>query len=317
MSKKTWNIPVWIIVVISVIMIIGIKLHSDLRNDYISYIHSTDAKYHIYEEIQDRVDYTLVNYSMFSDNEMLLYQNELHDLMDKTDIYIEDDVVLIELKKNVSSSISALTREEIADANKLLSLNRKLLFEQLFSENVKYIEQNSLSMLMDNVSVSELATLLGVIATFFVIVLTRVQINKTTEISRAEFWLEIDKMFIDYDDIHFKLRDGGKWHCVDQEGIKVNYDEMSCKQIKENSKCKKCVIEHDEWSKIVSYLGLFEHCELMIQDGIIDQRRFEVVFSYRIKNLIRNKQIRCKLIEEKDEWVEFNNLLKRFNLIIN
>lgn len=193
-------------------------------------------------------------------------------------------------------------------------INKNLIFDFLFITNSHKEEIGDAKVLFDEIKISEIVTLLGAVATFLVIILTRTQIIKTTEISRAQFWLEINKIFLDYDEIHFNLRDGGKWHCLESDVDDIRNDKIKCEGVNSKEKCYRCDIEHKDWSRIVSYLGLLEHCELMIQDGIIDQKRFELIFSYRIKNLIRNRQIRSKLIEENVDWIEFNNLLNRFNL---
>jgi hypothetical protein len=64
--------------------------------------------------------------------------------------------------------------------------------------------------------------------------------------------------------------------------------------------------------KVEAYMGLFEHCKAMLDDGLIDWSTFESIYAYRIDNILANPVIvREKLINEKDGWKVFIELVKR------
>lgn len=138
---------------------------------------------------------------------------------------------------------------------------------------------------------STILTIVGVFGTFIMVLFTKQQLAQDTKISRARFWLELESLFSKHDIIHTNLRNCGLWN--DKSNFSVS-----------------------EWSQIEDYMGLFEHCELMLEDNLIDPERFKEIFLYRIDNLIKNEEIyKSKLIEEKDSWSLFLRLLKRFELI--
>jgi hypothetical protein len=50
-------------------------------------------------------------------------------------------------------------------------------------------------------------------------------------------------------------------------------------------------------------MGLFEHCELLIEKKLLDIETFKVIFEYRLSNIIANPIIvKAKLIDEKNSW---------------
>jgi hypothetical protein len=82
------------------------------------------------------------------------------------------------------------------------------------------------------------------------------------------FWLELRKMFEDkHGDVHRKLMQGGEWHGSDT------------------------VPSIEEMPRVIAYMGLFEHCKRMLDDGLIDWDTFEDIYAYRIDNLLSNKMI--------------------------
>jgi len=137
---------------------------------------------------------------------------------------------------------------------------------------------------------STILTIVGVFGTLILVFHNNRQFNRDKKIARAKFWLDLESMFSKFDDLNSKLRNGGEWNDKSEFTVK-------------------------EWSEIEDYMGLFEHCELMIQDGVIDSERFESIFLYRVKNLIFNSHIyKAKVIGEQESWVTFIKLLERYNL---
>ena len=135
-------------------------------------------------------------------------------------------------------------------------------------------------------------TIVGVFSTLILLIFTVRQINSNAKISKAGFWLEIEKMFNKFDELNLQLRPTGEWR-------------------------EKQSFSKEEWGLIEDYMGVFEHCELMMQDKVIDEDRFKKIFSYRIENLVSNESIvKHKLIEEKDSWTTFIELLTRIGVSI-
>jgi len=101
-------------------------------------------------------------------------------------------------------------------------------------------------------------------------------------------------MFTTHDEVHIKLRPGGEWTKKDSGPKSV----------------------HD-WVKVEDYMGLFEHCELMLRKKLIDWETFKLVFSYRLYNVVANKIIVDeKLRQEKELWQAFIRLLKHLEIEI-
>jgi hypothetical protein len=150
--------------------------------------------------------------------------------------------------------------------------------------------QNAISLTLNNWA--NVATIIGVIIALLALFYTAIQILQNTNISRAKFWLELEKMFSLHDEVHMKLRPGGEW-TKEGEGPKTV----------------------QEWAKVEDYMGLFEHCEIMLQKKLIDQETFQAIFSYRLNNIVANKIIvEAKLIREKGYWANFMRLLNRYNI---
>lgn len=141
---------------------------------------------------------------------------------------------------------------------------------------------------------ANIATVTGAAVAVCALIYAAYQVRQSTKISRGQFWIELEKLFNIHDEIHYKLRPGGDWN-KDGNGPKTL----------------------EEWAKIEDYMGLFEHCETMIENKLIDLETFKDLYSYRIKNLLGNAIIvKAKLVEEKDYWKRFSKLLLRLNISI-
>ncbi len=139
---------------------------------------------------------------------------------------------------------------------------------------------------------ANIATISGAVIAVIVLGYTAFQVHQNTKISRGQFWLELEKMLAHHDEIHIKLRPGGEWALNDKGPSTVK-----------------------EWAAVEDYMGLFEHCEILLEKKLIDIETFKSIFSYRINNIVANKIIaKEKLIKEKDGWTDFIKLLKNLNI---
>ena len=136
---------------------------------------------------------------------------------------------------------------------------------------------------------ADIATVAGVPVAVIALAYTARSLRSSALTSRAQFWLEIEKMFAVHDAVHVKLRPGGAWA-----------DEVSGPEAA------------DEWAAVEDYMGLFEHCELLLRQKLIDWETFSRLFSYRVSNILYHRDIvRAKLIEEGSSWGLFIDLCVR------
>jgi hypothetical protein len=112
--------------------------------------------------------------------------------------------------------------------------------------------------------------------------------------ARAQFWLDVRERFAKHDPVHRKLRPGGEWA---QRGSGPNSPE--------------------DWADLEAYLGLFEHCEVMLSERLIDLSTFKAIYEYRIRNILANQIIvQEKLVKLAAGWLRFISLVRRLGLQI-
>lgn len=79
-----------------------------------------------------------------------------------------------------------------------------------------------------------------------------------------------DCLFFKHDVVHRRLRPRGVW--TDGSGPATP----------------------EEWAEVEPYMGLFEHCEVMLQQRLIDEKTFRETYAYRLNNLVANDTIRTE-----------------------
>ena len=138
-----------------------------------------------------------------------------------------------------------------------------------------------------------LTTIFSAVIFLATFVFSAYQFKNSTLVARANFWLELEKMFAEHDDVHMRLRPGGEWS---EEGTGPTTVE--------------------EWAKVEDYMGLFEHCECLLKEKLIDDKTFKSIFSYRLENILNNDLIVEKKLknEERHRWKHFINLVKKCGL---
>src|SRR3712207_5634197 len=99
---------------------------------------------------------------------------------------------------------------------------------------------------------ANVATVAGSVIAVIVLGYTAYQVHLSTNVSRGQFWLELEKMMSVHDEVHLKLRPGGEW-AVNGAGPKTAAD----------------------WAKLEDYMGFFEHCEVLLRKKLIDWETFE------------------------------------------
>jgi hypothetical protein len=143
--------------------------------------------------------------------------------------------------------------------------------------------------------VRNIVTIIGVIVAAGSLAFTAINTELTRRTSRARFWLDLRDQFAKYADVHFRLRSAGDW--AGDKGGPAN---------------------HEEWARVEAYMGLFEHCEIMLDQGIIDESTFVEIYRYRLSNIVANTVIRReKLCERASGWKRFLALAKRMSIKVN
>jgi hypothetical protein len=115
---------------------------------------------------------------------------------------------------------------------------------------------------------ASIAIIVGAVATIATLAYTAYQVRLNSKIAKANSELELEKMFAMHDEVHLNLRPGGKW-ASGKVGPKTS----------------------EEWAKVEDYMGLFEHCELMLENKMIDWKMFKAIFGYRMNNILNNEII--------------------------
>ena len=114
-----------------------------------------------------------------------------------------------------------------------------------------------------------------------------------TRTNRAKFWLDLRSAFEKHE-VHRKLRPGGEWD--NNAGPNTP----------------------DDYALVEAYMGLFEHCEVMLSERLIDERTFRDIYRYRLENLIHNDWVRVeKVCRRGDRWKNFIALLNRMHVKYN
>jgi hypothetical protein len=139
---------------------------------------------------------------------------------------------------------------------------------------------------------AKIATILGWITAVVSLLYTAWQAKKNTQTNQARFWLELRRMFLDYhNDVHSNLLEGQPWHGSDTSPT------------------------DEDMPKVINYMGLFEHCKLMLDDGLIDWKVFAGIYAYRIDNILsNNKIVRSQLspgARREEGWKDFCALVNK------
>ncbi len=140
--------------------------------------------------------------------------------------------------------------------------------------------------------IANLVTIIGLPIAIVSILYSMASLLQTKKIEEGKFLIELRKMFADHNHVHYKLRYGGEWS---QGNNPIPNDT-------------------EEWAKIDSYLGLFELCEILIQNGSLSPEHFSSQYKYRLENIIASNQIVLKIRDERDYWTNLLRIINRVAL---
>jgi hypothetical protein len=150
----------------------------------------------------------------------------------------------------------------------------------------------------NNILTSENIAFAGLIVTISSLVVSNIVTNfqnrKNNTIKAAEFYLTLRRDLLTFHkEPHLNLRPGGEW--ANDPTNRPRSDEMPL---------------------VEAYLGFFEHCNNMIDKGLIDIDTFKKIYGYRINNILENDSIRNAKLTGKirESYKDFISLCKKLGL---
>lgn len=139
--------------------------------------------------------------------------------------------------------------------------------------------------------IKDIVTVLGLLVAAISLVFAAINTRLSLRTNRARFWLDLRDRFSKHDAVHRLLRPGGAWASGGGPS------------------------KPEEWADVEAYMGLFEHCEVMLEQKLIDERTFAEIYAYRLHNLVANETIcKKKLIDLKAGWRRLWLLLERMKI---
>lgn len=115
-------------------------------------------------------------------------------------------------------------------------------------------------------------------------------------VSRAQFFATVRGLMSNYDDVHTNLRPGGAWASEVPAGPQ----------------------NPAEWARVELYMGLFEYCERLLEQGLLNKTDFDRNLRYRLTNIVANPiivgtKLHPPLVEH---WGDFIRLCARCRIHI-
>ena len=118
--------------------------------------------------------------------------------------------------------------------------------------------------------------------------LTWRSLRRTALVEEAQLWVESRRLLTEYHDVHTALAPGGGWH--KSSGFPASAADLR---------------------RLEAYMGILEHCKIMIDSKLLSWPTFVAVYKYRLSNLASNPYIcQAKLIKAAKDWAHLNELLR-------
>lgn len=136
-------------------------------------------------------------------------------------------------------------------------------------------------MFPQNVSLGDILTGIGAIAAGIGVVYAAFQLRMSRKTAQGEFLFHLYDLMQKHNEVHLQLIEG-KFDANLSEG---------------------------DWMKVDRYMGLFEHIQILIDDGILNVEIVDRVFSHRVHAIVTNNAIvKRNLNDQKDRWKDFLKL---------
>jgi hypothetical protein len=129
----------------------------------------------------------------------------------------------------------------------------------------------------------------------------------TSRAERARFLLDLRTMFASHDKVHVDLKPGSKWGA-----IRTVLEEHDAYKKYGFAPTEEGPSTPQEWAPVEAYMGLFELCEMMLKEDLINEDTFKSLYRYRLTNIMCNKVIvNQKIVDRASGWEGFRALLDR------
>jgi hypothetical protein len=138
------------------------------------------------------------------------------------------------------------------------------------------------------IQLESVATAIGVALIVPSIVYAGLQLRGSQKVARGDFLLRLDQLLNEHNEIHTRLRPGGRWakRGAGPESV-------------------------EDWVAVERYMGLFERIYVLVKSGIVDLETISRLYGYRVFNIVRNERIhQAKLEREAASWSDFIALWK-------
>lgn len=129
---------------------------------------------------------------------------------------------------------------------------------------------------------ADILTIIGSLLTGIGVLYAAHQVRLARRTARAQFFMQLDAMFQHHTEVANRLRTD--WRTGGPATV-------------------------EDWIAVENYMLLFEHVQLLIEDGIFDLHTFDRLYGYRLFYVTENSIIRKHKLEERcDQWVHFITL---------
>lgn len=133
------------------------------------------------------------------------------------------------------------------------------------------------------------ATVIGLPSVILGIWLSAKQLRQTRLSVEVQLLLDLRAAFAAHSEVHINLRPEGIWAGADGPNS-VN-----------------------EWAMVDAYLGLFEVCNRMLDNGQLSSDMFRNQYYYRLQNIRQHSGIVDHVLQEREHWTELIALFSRFH----
>src|SRR5882762_8169345 len=97
--------------------------------------------------------------------------------------------------------------------------------------------KNAIIAKADTLSTADAIALIALLVGILAALVALLQLRRSNQIARSQSWLTLRDLMVNYEDIVANFRPGGEWH---------------------KSRTKPHTVE--DWSRVETYMGLFEYC---------------------------------------------------------
>lgn len=164
----------------------------------------------------------------------------------------------------------------------------------ILSTSKEYVPTMTALFNLEPLSTDNLVTIIlaviGFGGTIFSIVRASRQLRESRRVTQGQFLLELSDHFRNFEGIHRSLlrtKKGAIWAPPD-----------------------------DDWTSVVFYMGLFERCQVLLEDEALVLDEFERLYGYRLRLLVNRGSVRDRYFSNASEalgWQDFIRIWKQLD----